>query len=252
MLVGKVVIITGAGSGIGRATALLAAKAGAKVLVADVNEKSAAETVELIEKDSGIAKAVRVDVTSETDIVQMIEQAVGAFGQIHGAFNNAGLQSRQKLVEELTESDWDTVMDVNLKGVFLCMKHEIAAMRKTGGGAIVNTSSGDGVVGRAYAVDYVTSKHGVLGLTRSAAAEALITGVRVNAVLPGMTMTPLVEDLLKDPSFQKHAEAARERHSIGRFGQPEDVGRAANWLLSDEASFINGACLPVDGGYTAR
>ncbi len=189
MLDNKAIIVTGGGSGIGRATSQLIAKAGAKVLVADFNGESADQTVELIKKEGNIAKAFRVDVTSESDVIAMVDEIVNEYGRIDGAFNNAGLPMQQKLTEDLEEADWDKVLNVNLKGVFFCMKHEITAMRKSGGGAIVNTSSGNGLVGNPHASDYCASKSGVLGLTRGAACEAAITGVRVNAVCPGMIMT---------------------------------------------------------------
>lgn len=248
----KVIIVTGAGSGIGRATANILADVGASVIVTDYDEASARDTAESINNKGGKAAALRVDVIKEQDVIAMVDFALETYGRIDGAFNNAGLQMQNKLVEELEESDWDRVLDVNLKGVFLCMKHEIAAMRKTGGGAIVNTSSGNGVVANPYASEYCASKHGVLGLTKGAACEAAITGVRVNAVMPGMIMTPMIADLVKDPNFKEHHDIALARHTIGRFGQPEEIGYAVKWLLSDEASFVNGAGIPVDGGYTAR
>lgn len=248
----KAIVITGAGSGIGRATAQILAREGAKVLVADLNEDAARETANLIEKEGGVASAMRMDVTNEKDVMAMVHEAVDQFGFINGAFNNAGLPMQNKLVEELDASSWDRIMNVNLRGVFLCMKYEIIAMRKHGGGAIVNTSSANGVVANPYASEYCASKHGVMGLTRGAACEASITGVRVNAVLPGMIVTPMVNELIRDPNFKEHHDAALARHTIGRFGTPEDIGYAVKWLLSDEASFMNGAGVAVDGGYTAR
>jgi len=247
----KVILITGAASGIGRATALILAKAGAKIIVADRNEAGMAETVDQIRELGGQSKSISVDVSEETNVKEMVDFAVRSYGQLHGAFNNAGVQMRNKLVEDLTLSDWEFVNGINLTGVFLCMKYEISAMRKTGGGAIVNTSSGNGVVANPYSAEYVASKHGVLGITRGAACEAAITGVRVNAVLPGMINTPMIADLLASDDFKVHYQAALRRHTIGRFGEPEDVGYAVKWLLSDEATFMNGAGVAIDGGYTS-
>jgi 2,5-dichloro-2,5-cyclohexadiene-1,4-diol dehydrogenase 1 len=248
----KTIVITGAGSGIGRATAKILAELDANLVVTDFDSDSAAETADLVSGFGGSIEWMRVDVSNESQVEAMVKLAVDKFGQLDGAFNNAGLPMQNKLVEELEVADWNRVMDVNLKGVFLCMKYEIAAMRKTGGGAVVNTSSGNGVVANPYASEYCASKHGVMGLTRGAACEAAITGVRVNAVMPGMIVTPMTQDLVNDPNFKEHHDIALARHTIGRFGQPEEIGYAVKWLLSDEASFVNGAGIAVDGGYTAR
>ena len=248
----KTIIVTGGASGIGEATSIILAAAGAAVIVADFNLEGAARTVATIEKVGGTAAAVHVDVASELSVAAMVDFAVARFGKITGGFNNAGLQMHNLLVEDLTLADWDKVVGVNLTGVFLCMKYEIQAMRKTGGGAIVNTASGNALVGNPYSVEYVASKHGVVGATRAAACEAAITGVRVNAVLPGFINTPMVASLIKSPEFKPHYDAALARHTIGRFGEPQDVGYAVKWLLSDEAAFMNGAAVTVDGGYTAR
>jgi NAD(P)-dependent dehydrogenase (short-subunit alcohol dehydrogenase family) len=252
VLTNKVIIVTGGGSGIGRAAAKILARNGAKLIVADLSEAGAVETVGAIEEEGFIAKSVKVDVADEGNVRAMVDFAVKSFGRLDGAFNNAGLQMQNKLLEDLSETEWHRVVNVNLTGVFLCMKHEILAMRKTGGGAIVNTSSGNGLVGNPYSSEYVASKHGVLGVTRAASCEAAVTGVRVNAVLPGMINTPMIANLVKNPDFKVHYDAALARHTIGRLGEPEDVGYAVKFLLSDEASFINGAAFTVDGGYTAR
>lgn len=252
MLNNKVIVVTGGGSGIGRAASQIMAKVGAKVLVTDYNGAGAEETAALITQAGGIAKAMRVDVTHEPDVIAMVDMAVASFGRLDGAFNNAGVPMHNKLVEELTEAEWDKIMNVNLKAVFFCMKHETLAMRKTGGGAIVNTSSANGLVGQEFSSEYIASKHGVLGLTRGAACDAATTKVRVNAVLPGIIMTPMVAGLVDKPEFKPHFEYSLKRHTIGRFGQPEDVGYAVKWLLSDEAAFMNGAAISVDGGYAAR
>ncbi len=251
MLANKAILVTGAGSGIGRATALVLARAGAKVFAASHQAATAAKTADLIRAEGGVAEAMRADVTSETDVKAMMDGVVAAFGRIDGAFNNAGLVMAGLAFQDLSEADWDRVLNVNLKGVFLCMKHEIIAMRRTGGGAIVNNSSTQGMLGTPNAADYCGSKHGVLGATRSAACEAAVTGVRVNAVMPGMIDTPPVQDFLTNDDYKPYRDMVLARHTIGRFGTAEEVGYAVKWLLSDEAAFVNGAALAVDGGYTA-
>ena len=252
MLKDKVIIVTGSGSGIGRATALILAKAGAKVLATDALESAVRETASLVEGAGGITKAMRVDVSKEGEVAAMVAFAVKSFGRLDGAFNNAGVPMHNKLVEDLSEAEWDRVLDINLKGVFFCIKHETLAMRSTGGGAIVNTSSANGLVGQPYGAEYIASKHGVVGLTRGAACDAATTKVRVNAVLPGVIKTPMVAERLADKEFKAFFDTVLARHTVGRLGEPEDIGYAVKWLLSDEASFMNGAAVCVDGGYTAR
>ncbi|MBB5685906.1 SDR family NAD(P)-dependent oxidoreductase [Sphingobium boeckii] len=251
LLAGKVVIVTGGGSGIGRAAAILFAQEGAQVCVLDRDEEAAGSAVAQIEEAGLKAAAWPTDVSQESDIETAVTEIVARFGTLDGAFNNAGIQMANKLVPDLEISDWSRMMDINLTGVFLCMKHQMRAMKGTGG-AIVNMSSGDGIIGAPFASDYVAAKHGVVGLTRAAACETRHTGVRVNAVLPGLIITPMVESLFGNPAFEAQVAPMVERHSIGRFGRPEEVAEAACWLLSDRASFINGALLTVDGGYTAR
>ncbi len=252
MLDDKVIIVTGAGSGIGLATAVILAQAGARVVASGRHEAELEAPVKTVRDAGGQAVAVTADVSKEADVMAMVECALSNFGRLDGAFNNAGIEMHNKLVDNLDAEEWDSVLDINARGVFLCMKHEIKAMRKTGGGAIVNNSSMNGVVAIAHSTEYTASKHAVIGATRGAASEARETGVRVNAVLPGLIVTPMIEKLKDDPGFKGHFARALERHSIGRFGQPEDVGYAVKWLLSDQAAFINGAMLAVDGGYTAR
>jgi 2,5-dichloro-2,5-cyclohexadiene-1,4-diol dehydrogenase 1 len=249
LLAGKVVLVTGAGSGIGRAAAQLFGGEGARVCLLDRDADANATTLESI---AGEARAWTCDVADEASVAATVDAIVAAFGRLDGAFNNAGIEMANKLVPDLDMADWSRMMAVNLTGVFLCMKHETRVM-KGGGGAIVNMSSGDGIIGAPYAADYVAAKHGVVGLTRAAACEARHTGVRVNALLPGLILTPMVEErLFANPAFEAQVAPMVERHSIGRFGQPGEVAEAACWLLSDRASFVNGAMLTVDGGYTAR
>lgn len=248
----KVIIITGGESGIGLATALILADAGAKLVVSGHTLAHAEEAAEKVRAAGGTAVPVKADMSVESDIVAMVDRAISEFGRLDGAFNNAGVPMHNKLTDEIEASEYDQVNAVNARGVFLCLKYEIKAMRLTGGGAIVNNSSIESDIAVPKWTEYVTSKHAVNGLTRGASTEAKETGVRVNAVLPGYIVTPMTEKLLKDPASKQMVDAALERHSVGRFGQPEDVGYAVKWLLSAEAAFINGALLPVDGGFLAR
>jgi NAD(P)-dependent dehydrogenase (short-subunit alcohol dehydrogenase family) len=249
LLADKVILVTGAGSGIGRAAALLFAREGAKVGVLDRDAAQADATVAAIE---GEAIPLVADVSDDASVAAAVDALVAHFGTLDGAFNNAGVEMANKLLLDLTDDDWRRMMGVNLDGVFSCMKHATRAMQGKGG-AIVNNSSGDGIIGAPYAADYVAAKHGVIGLTRAASCEARYTGVRVNAILPGLILTPMVEErLIGNPAFEKQMAPMVERHSIGRYGKPEDVAEAACWLLSDRSAFINGALLTVDGGYTAR
>jgi 2,5-dichloro-2,5-cyclohexadiene-1,4-diol dehydrogenase 1 len=254
MLQNKVIIVTGGGSGMGRASAIMFAAVGAKVLIADWSEEGGQSAADEIGKAGGDAIFLRTDVSKEDDVERMVKIAVETFGRLDGAFNNAGLPTKAKLLPDLTSEEYESVHGVNERGVFLCMKYEIAVMRHTGGGAIVNTSSCGGQMATSYGAEYFASKHAVIGLTRSGAAEAGITGVRVNSILPGMIVTPMIEGLMDDPNFQKSLAASgnNDRHSVGRFGQPDDIAKAAKWLLSDESAFINGVNLPVDGGFLAR
>lgn len=252
MLEGKVVIITGAGSGIGRAATRLFAEAGARLVVADIDLSACEETAALVTDASGAAKAVRADVAKEEDARELPRVALAEYERLDGAFNNAGVQMHNKLLQDLSVDEWSTVNTINATGVFLAMKYQISAMRLSGGGAIVNTASGNGVVAQPYSTEYVASKHAVVGITRAASTEAAVTGVRANAVLPGMIETPMIADLIKSADFKPHYESALARHTIGRFGKAEDVAYVARFLLSDQSAFMNGAAVAVDGGYTAR
>lgn len=252
LLAGKVVLVTGSGSGIGRSAARLFAAEGAATCLLDIDDAANAGTLASIEAEGGLAHAWHCDVADETSIAETIASIVQTFGRLDGAFNNAGIEMANRLVPDLDMTEWSRMVAINLTGVFLCMKHETRAMAEHGG-AIVNMSSGDGIIGATYAADYVAAKHGVVGLTRAAACEARYTRVRVNALLPGLILTPMVEErLFANPAFEAQIPPMAERHSIGRFGKPEDVAEAACWLLSDRSAFVNGALLTVDGGYTAR
>jgi NAD(P)-dependent dehydrogenase (short-subunit alcohol dehydrogenase family) len=240
----KVILLTGGASGIGRATALLFACKGARVVVADVNAAGGEETARMIREANGRAIFVQADVSQATRVEAMVARAVEAYGRLDCAFNNAGISSRGAL-HETSEEAWDRVVGVDLKGVWLCMKAEIAQMLRQGsGGAIVNTSSIAGLVGVDWGTSpYVASKHGVIGLTKAAALEYGKVGIRVNAVCPGTIDTPLLRGA---------ADSYVHYHPLGRIGQPGEVAEAVAWLCSDAASFVTGHALAVDGGWTAQ
>lgn len=247
-LEGRVITVTGGAGGIGRAAALLCASRGARVVIADLDEARGREVVAEIEKANGKAAFIRTDVTSEDDVQAMVAFAVSSFGGLHGAFNNAGLMLGGTPLTELPIELWQKGVSINLTSVFLCVKHQLRHMLDHGGGAIVNNASASGMVGIPMAVNYVATKHGVIGITRAAAAEVSGRGVRVNAILPGAVETPLLQEAVKAPGVR---EAVIAGHPIGRISQPEEIAEAAAWLLSDAASFMAGACVTLDGGYTA-
>ena len=239
---GRVALVTGAGAGIGRASALAFARAGAAVIVADVDERGGRETVEQAGEN---ARYVHVDVASSESVRGMVAAAIVHFGRLDYAHNNAGVAGEQHDVADLPEGEWDRVQGVMLRGVYLCMKYELPHLLETGG-AIVNTASGAGLVGYPGQSPYVSSKHGVLGLTKSAALEYGKLGVRVNAVCPGTVRTPMVDAATQLPGLEEQLVAL---HPIGRIGRPEEVASAVLWLCSDDASFVLGHALAVDGGY---
>jgi NAD(P)-dependent dehydrogenase (short-subunit alcohol dehydrogenase family) len=247
---GKVALITGGGSGIGRATALAFARAGARVVVADLRAEGGEETAAQIQADAGEAMAVRVDVALASEVEAMVAATVAAYGRLDIAFNNAGVASGGAFTADCSEEAFDWVIAINLKGVRLCMKHEIAQMLRQGGGAIVNASSVLGLVGLSGRGDYVAAKHAVIGLTRTAALEYAQQGIRVNAVCPGYIMTPLIDGVLRrEPERLARMVAAEP---VGRLGQPEEVAAAVLWLCSDAASFVTGHPLAVDGAFLAQ
>lgn len=246
---GKVAIVTGAASGIGRTTSQFYARDGAKVVVSDVDERGGRETVDLIRSAGGEAVFVRVDVADPVQCEGLVQQAMDAFGRLDIAFNNAGIGGEQNRIADYTIEGWQRLIGVNLSGVFYCMKYEIPAMLKSGGGAIVNMASILGQVGFAGSPAYVTSKHGVVGLTATAALECGANNIRVNAIGPGFIRTPLISGLEADENVRN---ALISMHPIGRLGEPEEVAELVIWLSSDRASFVTGSYYPVDGGYLAR
>lgn len=247
---GTVAIVTGGGSGIGRATAIRFAEEGASVVVGDIVEEGGEETVQLIEDADGSALFVKTDVSRSEDIQALVNTTIDAYGKLDFAFNNAGIEGTTALSSDQTEEDWQRVIDINLKGVWYGMKFEIPRMLENGGGAIVNTSSVAGLVGFNELSPYVASKHGVAGLTKTAALEYSAQGVRVNAVSPGVIDTPMVARTFEDDPDMLEQLIASE--PIGRLGEPEEIASAVVWLCSDDASFVTGVPLPVDGGYVAQ
>jgi NAD(P)-dependent dehydrogenase (short-subunit alcohol dehydrogenase family) len=245
---GRVALVTGAASGIGRASARLFAEAGARVAVADIDLPGARDTVASVERDGGEAVALEVDVADAVSVRAMVAATVERFGRLDIAHNNAGIMGAGAEITDMDDAVWQRGIDVMLTGVFLCMKHEIPHMVAQGGGAIVNTSSGAGLIGFPGQANYVAAKHGVIGLTRSAALEYIGRGVRINAICPGTARSRMVDEWM-DGSAEAEAEVAA-LHPIGRIAEPEEIARAALWLASDASSFVVGVALPVDGGYT--
>ena len=250
-LEGKVALVTGGGSGIGKASALAFAREGARVVVADVAVDSGQATLRAIESACGHTIFVRADVSQRTDVETMINNTIDVYGQLDCAFNNAGIEGAVGVpISDYAEDNWDHVIDINLKGVWLCMKYELAHMLKQGGGAIVNTASVAGLVGGTFGAAYYASKHGVVGLTKAAAIEYSKSAIRVNAVCPGVIRTEMAERLLSDN--QEIESAITSQHPLGRLGTPDEVAEAVVWLCSDAASFITGQALAVDGGFVAQ
>jgi NAD(P)-dependent dehydrogenase (short-subunit alcohol dehydrogenase family) len=253
ILDGKVALVTGGASGIGRATAVAMAREGARVAVSDLSSDGVEATVALINAAGGQSVGIRGNVTEEADVTNMVARTVAAFGRIDCAFNNAGVGSRGvgapagQRTHELSQASVAKMFSINLMGVFLCLKYEIAQMlAQGGGGAIVNTSSIAGLIGLATAAHYVAAKHGVVGLTRTAAIEYAKDGIRVNCVNPGYIQTPMTKETMEERFDEIMAKVP-----MGRLGQPENIAEAVVWMCSDRASFMTGAAHVVDGGYSA-
>jgi NAD(P)-dependent dehydrogenase (short-subunit alcohol dehydrogenase family) len=248
-LKGKVGLVTGGTSGIGRETAVLFAKAGANVVVAGRRELEGKETVELVRAAGGDGFFVKADVSKASEVETLIQKTVEKFGRLDIAFNNAGIEGVWVPIIRQSEEDWDRTIDINLKGVWLCLKYEVRQMLKQGGGgAIVNMASINGLIGAAGAAAYSASKHGVVGLTKSAALETAKSGIRINAVCPAVIETPMGERLFGAPALHKYVLSC---HPIGRFGRPAEIAEAVVWMCSDRASFMTGQSLVLDGGFLA-
>lgn len=248
-LSGKSIVVTGGGSGIGAAVAHMLGEAGCKVTVADLNPGNAAAVAEAIVAAGGTAQAVTANVADEASVNAMVAAAVSAFGRLDGACNAAGVPQVGKLLHEVSLDEWDKCHAVNLRGLFLCNRAEIAAMLETGGGSIVNIASTAAMVGFPNGAEYCASKAGAMGLTRGAAIDYATRGIRINAVLPGGTLTPMLKGAMAlDPGLEPALAAV---HPMNRFGQPEEIAGAVRWLLSDEASFATGTSFAIDGGHTS-
>jgi NAD(P)-dependent dehydrogenase (short-subunit alcohol dehydrogenase family) len=247
---GKVALVTGAGSGIGRASAIAFAQEGAKVIVADIVVEGGEETVQMIKEAGGEATFVKADVSQAAEVKALVDKTVETYGRLDYAHNNAGIEGAMASIVDCTEETWDSTININLKGVWLCMKYEIPQMLKQGGGAIVNTASVAGLVGSAGLPAYVASKHGVAGLTKTASLEYAKEGIRVNAVCPGAIRTPMIERILEESP--EMGDTLNSMHPIGRMGEPAEVAKAVVWLCSDAASFVTGLPMPVDGGVVSQ
>jgi NAD(P)-dependent dehydrogenase (short-subunit alcohol dehydrogenase family) len=247
---GKVAIVTGAAHGIGRASATRFAREGAAVLVADVDDDAGAATAKAITAAGGDAHFLHTDVSDPAQVERMVATTVERWGRLDFAHNNAGIVGAGSLVADMPVEVWQRGIGVMLTGVFLGLKYEIPAILASGGGAIVNTSSGAGIIGFPGMADYVASKHGVIGLTKTAALEYAPQGVRINAVCPGTARTKMVEDWIGgDPAAEAQV---RDLHPVGRIAEPDEIAAAVLWLCSDEASFVVGHAMTVDGGYTIQ
>ena len=247
---GKIALVTGAGSGIGRESALAFGASGAQVMVSDVVVESGEETVARIKAAGGEATFMRADVSERADVEALIRQTVETYGRLDCAHNNAGIEGDMAPTADCTEANWDRTIAINLKGVWLCMKYEIPQMLEQGGGVIVNTSSVAGLVGFLNLPAYTATKHGVAGLTRTAALEYAQQGIRVNAVCPGVIHTPMIDRIVGGDAEVEAQFTALE--PVGRMGSPAEVAQAVVWLCSDAASFVTGVAMPVDGGFVAQ
>lgn len=249
MLAGKVILVTGGGGGIGSATCAVLAEHGACLVVSDINKSAGEGVAQSVRKAGGEAIYVGADLESEAAIERLVADTIKHYDRLDGAFNNAGVEQSNVPLTQLSLEQWERALRIDLTAVFLCIKHQAPAMLRSGGGAIVNTASGLAQIAIANAAEYVSAKHGVVGLTRAAAIEFGGRNIRVNSVLPGIVETDLISRLAEQPEFKTFLRRSKDRHLMGRFPAPREIGEAVAWLLSDNASFINGAALPVDGGY---
>jgi NAD(P)-dependent dehydrogenase (short-subunit alcohol dehydrogenase family) len=249
-MTGKVAIVTGASSGIGRATARCFAERGALVFASDVDRNGGEETVAVIRAAGGRATFFACDISDAEQVAAMVNGAVSEFGRLDYACNNAGIEGSQALTHECTEENWARVIDTNLRGSWLCMKQEIPCLLRAGGGAIVNVSSIAGLIGFANIAPYTASKHGINGLTKCAAIEYARQNIRVNAVCPGAIQTPMIDRFAGASGPAR--EGLIEHHPMGRMGRPEEIAQCIVWLCSNDASFITGQTLAADGGYVAQ
>jgi NAD(P)-dependent dehydrogenase (short-subunit alcohol dehydrogenase family) len=245
----KVVLVTGGGSGIGRASAVAFAREGAKVVIADISTAGGEKTVKILKERGGHGWFIRVDVTRAEEVKAMVRRTVETWGRLDVAFNNVGFEGQQAPTAESTEENWERVVAGNLKSVWLCMKHEIPQMLRQGGGVIANASSMSGLIGDPEVSAYSASKHGVVGITRTAALEYARHGIRVNAVAPGWIRTPFNDEYFAD---EQKEQAVAATVPMNRLGQPYEVAEAVVWLCSDAASYVTGHVLVVDGGLTAQ
>ena len=245
---GKVAFVTGAANGIGRATAMAFAREGANVVVADIAEIGIRETARIIEEFGGRALPVKCDVTRAEEVNEALDLTISTFGRLDAAFNNAGVEQPITPAADLTEQEWDRIVDINLRSVFLCMKYEAPLMLKQRSGVIVNTSSGAGVRGIAGQAAYCAAKHGVIGLTKAAALDYAASNVRVNAVCPGIIDTPMMDRFTEGTSQGRERVIAQE--PVGRMGKPAEIAEAVLWLCSNPAAFVVGHALVIDGGQT--
>ena len=247
-LEGKVGLVTGGTSGIGRETAILFAKSGAKVVVSGRREKEGEETVDLIRAAGGEGLFVKADVSKAADVETLVQKTVERFHRLDVAFNNAGIEGVWAPIVRQSEEDFDRTISINLKGVWLCLKYEIQQMLTQGSGAIVNMASTTGLVGSVGAGAYSASKHGVIGLTQTAALENAKKGIRINSVCPGFIETPMADRIFRAPGVRKYVLSC---HPIGRLGRPADIAEAVLWMCSDRAAFMTGQSLVLDGGFLA-
>jgi len=252
VLDGKVVLVTGGAGGIGVATCQVLADAGAYLAISDIAEEAGQAVADSLSGQGRNVVFIAADLSSESAIENLIAQTVAHFGRLDGALNNAGKEQHNLALDEITLAQWDSVMRIDLTAVFLCIKYQVRAMLANGGGSIVNMASGLGQIAIPNAAEYVAAKHGVIGITRAAAADYGARNIRVNALLPGIVRTPMIDRLSDDPGFSHLIEKLKMRHLMQRFAEPHEIGEAAKWLLSDGASFVNGTALAVDGGALAN